>query len=146
MYLTKYCASAREWQELNSHLPGVDNFNSRLPNPFSTWLFLEIEVITGCIAKPPVRLYIFNLLFHFLNKHRELFRMIGGHFREDFAVDLHFLADHFGDEGAVFFTVHPERGVEARDPEAAEGSLLRPAIAIGVFAGLEESFFGGAKG
>ena len=68
------------------------------------------------------------------------------HFGKDFSVDFDFLFRHFRDEGAVFFAVHAKSRVEAQDPKTAEGSLLHPAVAIGVFAGFQQGFFGSFVG
>lgn len=72
--------------------------------------------------------------------------MVGGHLGEDFAVDIDLLGCHFGNEGRVFFTVFAESCIEARDPQAAESALFIASIPVGVFAGLEECFFGRAIG
>ena len=72
--------------------------------------------------------------------------MLIRHFGENLSVDFDLLVGHFRDEGAVLFAVHAKSGVEARDPQAAEGSLLHPTVAIGILAGLEQGFFCGAIG
>ena len=74
-----------------------------------------------------------------------MFRMIVCHFRENFSVNFNFLVGHFLDERAVFLAMHAKSRIEAQDPETPEGPFLHSAVAIGVFAGFEQSFLGGAK-
>ena len=70
--------------------------------------------------------------------------MLYGEFGEDFAVELDvvFLLDI--DKSRIGETVFAEGVVEADDPETSEGSLLGAPVAIRVFAGFHDGFFGGA--
>src|ERR1700676_5318163 len=49
------------------------------------------------------------------------------------------------DQGAVGHPAQPRRGVDARDPQRAELTLLLAAAAIGVLTGLDDRLLGGAE-
>lgn len=70
--------------------------------------------------------------------------MLHGEFGENFAVELDMLLLLEVDKRAIGHPVFAERIVEADDPETPEGTLLGAAVAVGVFAGFEYRFFGGA--
>ena len=68
------------------------------------------------------------------------------HLTQNLAVNGDFFVGKFFDEGAVFFAVRPEGGIEAKNPKTSHGSLLVPAIAVGILSSLEKSFFRGPIG
>lgn len=70
--------------------------------------------------------------------------MLYGEFGEDFAVklDAFFLLNI--DESRIGETVFAKCIVETDNPEASKRALLGASVAVGVFARLHDSFFGGA--
>jgi hypothetical protein len=111
--------------------------------------FCEREEIELQTKKAPIisrAFYVIQNLFHGLNEFGKLFWVFVCHFGENLAVDLNFLVGHFGDESAILLSMHSKSGVEAQDPQAAESSFPYPAVAIGIFASLEERFLGGTIG
>ncbi len=70
--------------------------------------------------------------------------MLHGELGENFPIELDTLFLFDRDEARIGETMFAERVVEADDPETAKASLLGATIAIGVFAGFQDRFFGGA--
>ena len=63
---------------------------------------------------------------------------------EHLAIQLDPRRHQCGDELAIADAALPEGGVQAGDPQAAEVTLLLPAVAVGVDAGLARELYGGA--
>ena len=71
--------------------------------------------------------------------------VLNGHFREDFPIEGDRLGLQEGDELGIGRAVLPEGIVQADDPESADVTALRLAIAERIDAGLDEGFLGRAR-
>src|SRR3954464_9385880 len=73
-------------------------------------------------------------------------RLCDGEIRQHLAVDRDARLRQAVDEDAVGHAERANRGIDALDPERAEGALLALAIAEGILAGLLDRSLGGADG
>lgn len=87
-----------------------------------------------------------RLLLHRFDEFLKLLRMINCHLTQNLSIDGNFFVGHFLYEGAVFFPVFSEGGVEAEDPKAAKSPFLVPAVSVSVFSRFKKSFFRGSVG
>src|ERR1700712_5032720 len=73
-------------------------------------------------------------------------RLVDGEIRQHLAVHRDARLGEAVDKDAVGHAERTHRGVEALDPQCAEGALLALAVAEGILPGLLDSGFGGADG
>src|ERR1700729_3806906 len=73
-------------------------------------------------------------------------RLVDGEIRQHLAVDRDARLGKAVDKPAVGHSERPHGGIEALDPQRAEGALLALAVAEGVLPGLLDSGLGGADG
>src|SRR6266850_4816304 len=73
-------------------------------------------------------------------------RFVDGEIRQHLAVDRDARLGEAVDKDAVGHAERTYRGIEALDPERAEGALLALAVAEGILAGLLDRSLGGADG
>ena len=85
-----------------------------------------------------------RLLLHLFDDGGEGCGFVDGEIGEDLAVKRIAFGFLKTDEFVVAKAVFAKGDAQARDPQSAHRALLGAAIAIGVLAGFEDSFFGGA--